>query len=303
LRGERTLVGGRLPEGAVAAEVLTAGGERVGAAVGGGAWAALLDEPLTAGLDPVVRFADAAGATVRRPLPHGWPREPVDDADVACPACGGRAWELVTAHDARQAVVCRACGHEDPLGSVLTVGSQAERDEEAERLAREHERETRRLVLADLRVPVLAPVGAAPLELRGWGGGVGRGTERISVRRGAVEVETADEPRRWEGDDGVLREALAALLHAVEPGAGSAAAFVLRVRAAERAAVRAAARAVRDDIALRVDRHAQRFVLLRAEGAWVALLRRSGLRVVVSARGIEPARVALEHVDPVMLQG
>jgi hypothetical protein len=318
--GDRTLVGGRLPDGAAVAEVVTAAGERVVATVGGGAWIALLDEPLAVGDDPPVRFADAAGATVRRELPAAWPREPADDVDAACPACAGRAWEVVTALDGSRGwtsgapsrlVVCRACGHEECMGAVLQVADHAElpeqlrpeEREEAERLTREHERESRRLVLAELRVPVLAPVGDGPLELRGWGGGAGRGTERLTVRRGDVEVQTADEPERFEGDEAVLREALAQLLVCVAPGEGSAAAFVMGLRTAARSAAGEAARAERGDLALRVDGHGQRFALLRAGDAWVALLRRAGLRVTVSARAVEPADVALEHVDPAALEG
>ena len=92
LPDDRSLVGGILPPGSVWAEVVDDRGERVVAGVGGGAYAAVLEQP-NDGHEPVVCCRDATGTAVRRPLPADYPSTPVDDADVPCPACGAIDYE------------------------------------------------------------------------------------------------------------------------------------------------------------------------------------------------------------------
>jgi hypothetical protein len=87
-----SLVGGLLPPGAVSAEVIDDRGTRVVAQIGGGAYAAILEQP-NDGHEPVVCCRDAAGTPVRRPLPADYPSVPVGDAEEPCPACGAIAYE------------------------------------------------------------------------------------------------------------------------------------------------------------------------------------------------------------------
>jgi hypothetical protein len=295
--GDRTLVGGRLPEGAATAEVVDAAGERHAAQASGGAWAVLLDDP-TSGRLPPVRFADAG--------------EP-------CPACGGRAWDDVTPLDGSRGtsgggdpvhvVVCRTCGHEESMGVGFVATDEPlpeqlapDEEEEARRIAEEHERLSRELTLAELVVPPHAATGEGAPELVGW-----RSRNHvpyaITVRRGQVEVETAQvQPH----DDADVVHARAVLARTVQDArsdwpershAGSALWLAAARRDAERASARLAPRAV----ALRVDGHAQRFLLVAHGETSVAVLRRAGLRLTVVAHDVDPADVALAHVDPAEL--
>jgi len=96
LDGDRTVIGGRLPPRAVGAEVVDDTGRRVTAAVGNGAWLAVLDQPILGPIAPAWCW-DADGAAVATPLPADWPRTRVSDAEEPCPACGGTVWDQVTA--------------------------------------------------------------------------------------------------------------------------------------------------------------------------------------------------------------
>ncbi len=86
LHDESWLVGGLLSPGAVTAEVLD-DWARVAAVIGGGAYAAILEQSNDP-REPVVCGREASGMPVRRPLPDGCPCAPVDDAEEPCPACG-----------------------------------------------------------------------------------------------------------------------------------------------------------------------------------------------------------------------
>ena len=49
--------------------------------------------------------------------PAGADAQPISDADVCCPACAGRDWDLVTRpqrerHEPERVIVCRGCGYE-----------------------------------------------------------------------------------------------------------------------------------------------------------------------------------------------
>jgi hypothetical protein len=143
LPDDRSLVGGLLPPGSVGAEVVDDRGERVAAGVGGGAYAAVLEQP-NDGHEPVVCCRDATGSAVRRPLPADYPSTLVEDADVPCPACGALDYEeRVPTEDWRggrpgpdgtvipsPVVVCRQCGHEEREVAFFAVGAVAEDDED-----------------------------------------------------------------------------------------------------------------------------------------------------------------------------
>lgn len=204
LLDQRTAEGGRLPPGAVAAEVTDDLGVRHRAAASNGAWVVVLDQP-TEGNPSPVRFLDERGETVAPRLPAEWPRSSVDDTTENCPACGACAWDEVQPLEAVHGmhadgpdepgplpprreealahadweptpfVVCRVCGHEETIG-VVYIGDDEEHadvDEiEVQRRLREHEREHRaeqRQTLAQAGFPIYAPDGLE-VSMNGWGG-------------------------------------------------------------------------------------------------------------------------------------
>jgi len=134
----RALVYGLMPDGAVSAEAVSAGGERVSCVVGPGVWLVVLpDNERGAELYPVL-FQDLDGMQVNPGLPADWEREAIGEREVPCPACGSNAWDLITAawegtgllrntrwgHNAvapGKAFVCRACGHEEQVGHRVTL--------------------------------------------------------------------------------------------------------------------------------------------------------------------------------------
>jgi hypothetical protein len=73
LEGDRIVLGGRLPRGAVSAEAVTDGGDRVACEVGDGAWVVVLDQTIVGLVSPVV-FRDGTGVPVAAPLPEEWSR-------------------------------------------------------------------------------------------------------------------------------------------------------------------------------------------------------------------------------------
>jgi hypothetical protein len=150
LEGDRSLVGGLLPPGAVSAEVIDDRGARVAANIAGGAYAAILEQP-NDGHGPIVCCRDEGGAPVRRPLPADYPSEPVDDAEEPCPACGAVDYdECVPSESGRGGrpgpgdmispdpiVVCRVCGHEEREGVFYAADvSPDDTEDEAAREAR-----------------------------------------------------------------------------------------------------------------------------------------------------------------------
>jgi hypothetical protein len=149
LADERCLVGGLLPPGAASAEVVDEAGRRVDAAVGSGAYVAAVEQPAARG-EPVVLCRDAVGAPVRRPLPGEYPSTPVTDTSEPCPACGAVDWEECVPNEQWRGgrtgpggaripspiVVCRVCGHDEPEGSIMRLGTPDEDEDDAVRTAR-----------------------------------------------------------------------------------------------------------------------------------------------------------------------
>jgi hypothetical protein len=128
LEDDRTVLGGRLPRGAVSAEAVIDGGDRVACEVRDGAWVVVLDQTIVGLVSPVV-FRDGTGVPVAPPLPEEWSRVPVSDSDESCPGCDARAWDVVTPTDTSRGsrsaargweptpvIVCRVCGHEEQMG-------------------------------------------------------------------------------------------------------------------------------------------------------------------------------------------
>jgi hypothetical protein len=134
------LVFGLLPDSAVSAEAVSPDGQRVSCAIAPGVWLVLLpNNQLGAELYPVL-FQDQVGAPVNPGLPADWERQAIGAREVPCPACGSNTWDMVTAawegtgylrntrwgHGSSgpgKAFVCRACGHEEIVGSVYVYAS------------------------------------------------------------------------------------------------------------------------------------------------------------------------------------
>jgi hypothetical protein len=149
LSDNRTLVGGLLPPGAVSVEVVEATGVRKAAAVGGGSYAVIFEGGEHS--EPALGYRDAAGAFVPRPMPAGYPRQPVTDAEEPCPVCGavqydeyfpteewraGQRTEGADTFVASPLVVCRVCGHQEQAGAMFRMGQADNVDENEERMAR-----------------------------------------------------------------------------------------------------------------------------------------------------------------------
>jgi hypothetical protein len=154
LPDDQTLIGGRLPPGAVGAEVVDDAGRRITAVAGGGAWIAVLDQPILGPRAPAW-CCDASGAPIAPELPADWPRTRIADANEPCPACGRTVWDEVTPTDDSRGmrsipgtnppsrppmhndyagmeptpfVVCCACGHEESIGAMIRFSSSSDED-------------------------------------------------------------------------------------------------------------------------------------------------------------------------------
>lgn len=197
---DRCVVGGRLPPGAVSAEVVDDRGGRVSAMVADGVYAAMLEQPHE-GRDPVVCCRDASGGFVRRPWAADYPSVRVTDTDEPCPACGRCDWDEYTpfeewrggsgskvdgTHVAHPVVSCRVCGHEEPEPGFTTMRSEPpESENEAARQARVARfqaefRKRQRLgnaeVLRDLQFPIYVADGW-PALMAGHGSQNGQATQ------------------------------------------------------------------------------------------------------------------------------
>jgi hypothetical protein len=216
LADERSLVGGLVPPGAVGVEVVDDRGERIIAGVGGGAYAAVLEQS-NDGRDPVVCCRDAAGAPVRRPLPADYPSALVDDADTPCPACGAIDYEERVPTESWRGgrpgpngtvipnpiVVCRRCGQQEREGTFFGLQAPADDDEnEAAReariaRARAHARVGRwysnTMTLRALTFPVYAAERWAAV----IGGSGSRGDQLTSL---TIEHYDAPDADRYAGD-------------------------------------------------------------------------------------------------------
>ena len=226
LDDDRTLIGGRLVAGAVGAEVVDDAGRRIAAAVGGGAWVAVLEQPVRGPIAPAWCW-DAERRPLAAALPADWPRTRVADASEPCPACGGTIWDQVTATDDSRGmrgtgsapsapppvvdhyhgmeptpfVVCCACGHEESIGALvrMTRASDADaveatrRQEQARRKIQQRQRET----LEKAVFPVYADRGS--MGVMCGSGRSGAVTDSVKVRHRAradqtgpaVQIETS----------------------------------------------------------------------------------------------------------------
>lgn len=338
LPGDRSLVGGILAPGSVTAEVVDDRGEWVAAGVGGGAYAAVLEQP-NDGHEPVVCCRDATGSPVRRPLPADYPSTPVEDADVPCPACGAIDYEerVPTEHwrggtpgpdgtvIPNPMVVCRQCGHEEREGTFFGVGAACDDEDEAARearaaRAREHARVGRwysnTMTLRALTFPVYAAEGW-PAVIGGSGSHGDRLTsltidhhdtpdaDPYAGDRPRFEITTSREDSPVNDELRQARWTLHSWLQNKDADArswpeSSPAAVSLWLAARERAVRGKVLAAVRSEQPVSIDGTPQPFLTLTApSGHWVAVRHHSDLVITIAASDLDHARITIEPIaDP-----
>ncbi len=337
LDAEHSVVGGRLPPGAVSVEAVDDRGTRVAASVGDGAYAAVLAQP-NDGDSPVICCRDTAGAPVRRPLPADYPCERVTDATDPCPACGAVDYDECVPTEAWRGgqvnaegtttpnpiVVCLVCGHQEQEGTFYAgfdAGAADAEDEAAReaRIARGRAEERLQRWYSDTMTirAVTFPIYAAdgwPAQICGSGT---RGDAQISIKvchhaapeadlfqagPPPLEVTTTHDPQ-WPSDElGQARQALRTRADwdpSPWPDA-SHAALTLWLRARRRKARALVLDAERSEHLITVDGTPEPFLRLTAPaGEWVAVRRHSDLVITVAAGGLDPSSLTIEPIpDP-----
>jgi hypothetical protein len=211
LPGDRYLVGGLLPPGSVSAEVVDNRGVRVAANVGGGAYAAIVEDSSEGPGWPVC-CRSSAGIPVRRPLAGNYPCVPVHDAEEPCPACGAVDYEECVPTESWRGgrdgpdgtripspiVVCRRCGREEAEGSIMRFGSPDDEDEAAgERIARWRAQRWHKnqITLRAVRFPIYAAEGW-PAQIVGSGSRNDELTELTIAHTDTEDMDLLDEPPR-----------------------------------------------------------------------------------------------------------
>jgi hypothetical protein len=337
LDDDRSLVGGLLPPGAVSAEVIDDRGTRVTAKIGGGAYAAIIEQP-NDGHEPVVCCREPDGTPVRRPLPDDYPCAPVEDVEEPCPACGAVDYdECVPTESWRGGrsgpdgttipnpiVVCRVCGHEEGEGTFFGAVSSDDTEDEATReariaRARAHMRTQRWYSNTMTLRAVTFPIYAAERWPALIGGSGSRGDQLTSLTirhydtpgadpyagdRPRLEITTSnDDPHRG----GELREARWTLnswlhndgTHSLWPKA-SHAAIIVWLRARDREMRAKVLAAIRSEQLITVDGTAQPFLTLTTHSSrWVAVHRHDDLTITIAAHDLDPTTLTLESIpDP-----
>jgi hypothetical protein len=300
--------GGALPPGATAAAVIDYGGVAREAAVGGGAWVAIVPEDPLPGVRPV-RYTAADGRIVAPLLPDGWQRTPVTDTDAVCPVCGESGWDEVTPDGDPDAPltpdgnpfvpspfrVCRTCGKR-VHGDVLRLVA-GPRPKPTHSGVPQHILDRMRLQMSEVRFPVYTAVGLTP-HLAGSGGG-SDGVHDVRVRAGDDSLTVASSTRAFQALDAEAREALWRLSDRLAPSAAerSDSAHLIESDVRGEQVHRAVAAAALTTLTLNVEGAPTEFVAVRGDDAWAAVADINCIRVTVMSRGVEPARGWLEQVD------
>ncbi len=334
LGNQRSLVGGLLPPGAVSAEVVDDRGVRVAAAVGRGAYAAVLERS-SERQETIVCCRDVAGRPVRRPWAADYPSVRVTDAQEPCPACGAIDYDEYTPFEdwrggtgskvdgtniPNPIVSCRVCGHEEPEGTFMTMRSEpAEDEDEATRVARiarvraEH-RKRQWLAAAEVLPTARFPFyGAA-----GWPPQLGgRATQNGQLTEVTIDhYETAD-ASIWTGERprlrittqhngfhlGLLSQAQTELTNWIQQEASggwlelSRAAVTLWLRARDRERQALVLNAVQSELIINIDKAPMTTVMLTGpENRWVAAGRRGDLTIITAAHNVEESSLRLEAI-------
>jgi len=331
LRDDRTLLGGLLAPGSVSAEAVDDRGCRIAAAVGNGAWAVVLEQPIR-GPVAAVCFRDARGRPVAPALPASWTRTAVPDTSEPCPACGAVAWDEVRPTDDSRGsrstpdggteptpiVVCRTCGHEESIGSVMRFEPPDDEDpvEVAERIrAWEASHRAEQLdMLGRVSFPLYAVAGW-PAKLGGHGGSsAGLGgpvthVKRVSVSHGPdepgavpdLEIETAITEREHPSESALACEALQRWLYDSwdDSPPQSDAGIVLRMRSSDRERRKLAVLSQVTERLIQIDGSPQPFRYVEASGRWAAVRRTDVLTITITGRAVDLDELTLMPVvDP-----
>jgi hypothetical protein len=334
---QSSVVGGRLPPGAVSADVIDGRGTTIKAVVAGDLYMAALNEPDDGGHEPIVCCRDAGGNPVRRPLAEDYPSVRVTDATVLCPACGALDYEEYTLTEewgARavlhgesvpsRVVCCRVCGWELAEGLFFafpgkTTGQtvdeeRARADRVAEMRAVRVERE--RAIVHELRFPVFAVTGR-PARHAGNGSTDGvpdhvrvahYADERaISDHKAAplITVATVRSDRQHGDDPCFLLRELIPWIAQTDKGSGlpaSSRAETTLIGLIQQRECRARAlAAMKSEFSITIDAVPCRFQSLTTiDGSWVASGNHGELTITICAHDLDPSEVALETLrDPV----
>jgi hypothetical protein len=331
-----SIVAGLLPPRAVSAEVLDDRATRVTAAVGGGVYAAILEQP-NDGHEPVICCRDESGTPVPRPLPADWTRTEVTDAEEPCPACGAIAYDEVLPTDGSRGgrgghghdgplepcriVVCRQCGHEEGAGSALFPYTSPDDEDEATKAARiaRHRGEARvqkwhsdTMTLRGVTFPIYA-AETWPATINGSGSSgddlteltVGHHAEENDDPFAAADLSITTSIRKaHHADLRRARRALEAWVHDEhnhpQSEGLSDAATKLWFAARERDRRAAAMAAIQTEQLITIDGTPQPFLRLETPtGRWVAFRRHGDLTITIAARNLDPSTLTLEPIpDP-----
>ncbi|MEA2484777.1 MAG: hypothetical protein QOC55_2724 [Thermoleophilaceae bacterium] len=293
-----TLVAGEIPPGGVSVEVR--GGEpSTETVVAGGRFLALL--PGDRGHGQVfVLFRDENGELVAPERGKELKREALE-ADVACPACGGRGWDRVDwrvppdeGGGRKRAVVCRACGHA-PLGVGIVERRRADEPAYEEDPSPLSDEPTAAEIVRVAPFPVyVASAGRPALSQTSWSAGeVLAVVLATGVAGASVEVTSAG--RRVPPED-AARGQLSSFLRQDLPIPQDLDPDVRQLKRAEM--VRRLTSGVTDapveTIALELEGEAVEVSLVEHGGAWAA----STGTVTVKGRNVAPAEVALRRLRP-----
>ena len=338
LSGERMLLGGLLPPGAVSVEAVEATGVRTTAAVGGGAFAVILEDREHG--EPALGYRDAAGAFVHRPMPGEYPHRPVSDAEERCPVCGtvdyeeyfptedwrgGRGIKGTDSFVPTPLIVCSRCGHQEPAGGIfrgVTVSGSDGEDPQAReaRLARIRAEEavqrwySDKMTLLGVTFPIYAAEGW-PARINGQGSHgndlthltIGHAdalqADGVLLPRPRIEITTSMDPHQ-PGELTVARAAFASLIEIdsqQRPTDGlSDAALALWFRARRRQQTAGAHQAPVDTTNITIDGVPEPFLTVGMPPArWVGVRRHHDLTITITAREIDPASLIIEPIaDP-----
>jgi hypothetical protein len=335
LHGDRCLVGGLLPSLAVSAEVIDDRGARVIAGIGGGAYAAVLEQP-NDGHEPVVCCRDTAGTPVRRPPPGEYRCARVEDAEEPCPACGSIDYDECAPTESWRGgraspdgatipnpiVVCRVCGHEEDEGTFFAATDATEDEPTREaRIARARAHMRKQRWYSDtmtLRAATF-PIYTAERWPAVIGGSGSRGDQltNLTIRHHdtpdadpyagdppRLEITTSNDDTRQGDKLTEARSALESWLHndgtrSRWPNA-SHAALTLWLRARDREVRAEVLQAIRSEQLITIDGARQPFLTLTTPGGrWVAVRRHDDLTITIAAHDLDPTTITIEPIpDP-----
>jgi hypothetical protein len=333
----QSVVGGLLPPGARSAEIVDDLGRRAPAAVGDGAYAALIAQP-NDGEEPIVCCRDVNGTPVRRPLPAAYPSQAVTDTDEACPGCGSVDYEQYVPFEPWRGgrpgpggttipapvVVCRVCGHEECQGTFYAVATGEVSEDEGVRQARiARARAEARVQRWYAETMLLRAVSFPIYAAEGWpariGGSASAGDTltQVTIRhddaadadpcagvRHRLEVTTSVDESELAHALRHARETLEVWVGYHEPQlswSGKSHAAITLWWAAHRRACRGLALAARSaERFITIDGTPHPFLILTAStGSWVAARTHQDLMVTIAGRGIDPSALTIEPVaDP-----